>query len=245
MLRNIALACTVLGAHVTTHAQEAPNLHPYLRADIGLGRFLDVEEDEDAPEEFNKVTDDLEKPMEFSIAAGILGSGGRFGIGMFYQRDASEGSTSAPIAIDGGSITSIEASLVSHLYGAQFVGIAPIGEHLDFRGEVGLAKASCTQTIDLDMLIPTSQGTIPGSGKTTFDYAGVAFVAGLGLDFKLTPHVAIGGFARMVQGRATPEEGTTKVTVEGQTMSRKLDLDDEEDSDISSISLSLALRLTL
>lgn len=245
MLRKITVACALLGAQFTTHAQEAPSLRPFLRADIGLGRFLEVEEDEDAPEEFNKLTDDLEKPMEFSIAAGLLGSEGRFGIGLFYQRDASEGSTSAPIAIDGGSITSVDASIVSHLYGAQFVGIAPLGGLLDFRGEVGLAKASSTQVIDLDMMVPTSQGTIPGSGKSTIDLAGVAFVAGVGLDLKLTPHVAIGGFARMVQGRATPEEGTTKVTVEGQTMSRKLDLDDEDDADISSISLSLALRLTL
>lgn len=245
MNRSIVVACAVLCTQIAAQAQESSGLRPYLRADIGVGRFLEIEEDEEAPEEFDAVTDGLKKATEFSVAAGILNSEGRYGLGLFYLRDASEGTLSKSFSLEGGSVTRIDATLVSQLFGLQGIVIAPLGPVVDFRGEVGLAKASGTQEIDMDMMVQTGSGLIPASGLTTLEFDGVAFTTGLGLDFKLNAHFAIGGMARLVRGNLTPSNGNIVVSVQGQSQEQKMDMDDQEDADISSVSLSACLRLTM
>lgn len=244
MNRSIPVCLALLCADVL--AQESPGVRPYLRADFGMAKFLDVDASEDgAPPEFDALSEDLEKATEFSGAIGLMNSEGKFGLGLFYQRDASEGTLSGSFDLEGGTLTRTDLAIASNLVGLQGVASIPLGKYFGFRAEAGIGKVFATQTMKLDMIVPTNQGDVFASGESTIDFGGFAFAAGIGLDLWVSPKFAIGGMATMVRGSAAPTSGKETVTAYGQTNKIEVDLDDYEDSDISSIGLSLGIRIVL
>mgnify|MGYP000946473059 CR=1 FL=1 len=229
-------------------AQDGTSFHPYVRADIGFARYLEIDVDSDDLEEFESVADDLESAMEFSLAGGLTGPQKTIGFGLVFQRDASEGESSANSSSgqEDESISNISATVTSTLVGAQVLFLHELSPKILLRGEIGLAKATTEQTLDIEGVVNTGTSYIPLTLETTVEGEGVAFLTSAGLDVRLTPNVSVGAMLNLVSGKSTPKSGEVTMSAMGESQTEDLsdeDMDEIGDQDISSFGLTGGVRV--
>lgn len=235
MFGRICAIATLLPALLA--AQEGTGYHPYLRADLGFGRYMEVDV---ADEDLDVIEDDLKSPIELSFAGGVMGPQKIIGFGLVLQADAAVAKARST-----SDDTEVEATLSSGLFGAQMLLRREITPTIAFRGELGLAMAVATQEMEMTGTVSTGTSAVPASVKMTIESEGVALLAAGGLDFQLTPRFSLGVMLNLVSGSATPESATMEMKANGESETRTADsedLDELDDQDISSIALTGGVR---
>lgn len=245
---RFSLALAALAFAGSLHAQEetSSRFRPYITADLGIGKLLDVEEDEDEddPEQIQDMKDDLARPLFLSASGGLLLRENHIGFGAFYVKQSSKSTMEGEIPfISGVTLTSAEQGISIDIIGAQVVALPPVGSKAHLRGEFGLGKANLEQTVDLTMSGYDAGRLIELRNRTTIDYSGVALLVGAGLDVLFTPHFGIGAKVVLIRGEASVDDAEAKITVDGSSQTTSADTEKLDDADFSSINASIGLRL--
>lgn len=237
----LALAC----GDVLAQDPQTNQLVPFATADFGVGKFQEVDIDEDSPPALKGLQDDIESAKHFAFSAGLRGAETGMGLALFYRREWSEGETSTPMPMTEYTVTHTELGVHTNVFGLQGIAILPLSEHLFFRGEVGFGRATATETMDLDIRVLDPDGNYDVSSIGTMEYSGVAFLLGAGIDAMFNRHFGVGAKVGYLRGTVSPESYKITATSGGQSRTQTMDEDDVEDTDISSFGLSAGIRLSM
>jgi hypothetical protein len=107
--------------------------------------------------------------------------------------------------------------------------------------EFGIGKATETNEVEFAGVGDDGTSQIPVTGSATITGDGVAVMIGTGLDMMITPSVGFGASGRWIKGEADNATMDMTMTIGGQTMSQKREID--EASQINMFSVGGGLRL--
>lgn len=240
----VAVFLLALAGHAQAQDQTPSRFRPYVTADVGLGKLLDVETDEDDPEAVQDMSEDLSRPLVLSVSGGFLQQEKHLGVGVFYLLQDSKAEMDGTVPfLSGVTLSSAEQEVSIRIFGAQLVALPPLGPNVRLRGEFGMGHAKIEQKFHLALSGYEEGQLLVLRNKTTVDYSGLAFQVGAGLDIMITPGFGIGAKAVLIRGEASLDDAESTTTVDGYSETNRPDSDNFDDVDFSSINGSLGVRI--
>lgn len=242
----VAVFLLALAGHPQAQAQDqAPSkFRPYVTADVGLGKLLDVDTDEDDPEAVQDMSEDLSHPLVLSVSGGFLQQENHLGVGVFYLMQDSKAEMDGTVPfLPGVTLSSVEQEVSIRIFGAQLVALPPVGPNVRLRGEFGMGHAKIQEKIRIALSGYEEGQYLVARNKTTVDYSGLALQVGAGLDVMVTPGFGIGAKAVLVRGEASVDDAESTTTIDGYSESGRPNTSNFDDVDFSSINGSLGVRI--